>query len=142
MTTINLNRSVIYGNEFVPDEGDEGLFYNSTKEGQTTVELGEQVTTIQSYMFYGVPMERIYLPSNLYDIYDYGFGKCGLNRIFCTSNYPPTLHNKPFGDDKPWKMTYPHEFEPFYTNTLGKSTYKILNISTYTYKQKVPKIEV
>ena len=99
LKSISLNREIVYtdknGATFTPDQWDEGLFANDhyhVTSLKTTVTLGSNVKTISPWMFSGVRMEEITIPSSVTSIEKEAFLDCRiLNRVICEGINPPAL---------------------------------------------------
>ena len=82
LTYINLNRELVYknnsGNNFTPDEWDEGMFAHKHYDdvSSVTVTLGPQVETISNYMFNYLPIQTLTFPGSVKTIGNNVFDGC------------------------------------------------------------------
>ena len=78
--SINLNRNLVYvkpnGDSFVPDEVDEGIFYNTNFAASISVTIGGQVRTIPDYLFSGLKITHLTIPGTVTTIGNDVFNEC------------------------------------------------------------------
>ena len=79
-TSIKLNRELNYvdtdGDLFIPDEDDEGIFYNKYPAASATVTIGNQVRTLSKRLFCGLKFESLTIPGLLTEICNDVFNEC------------------------------------------------------------------
>ena len=79
-TSIKLNRELNYvdtdGDLFIPDEDDEGIFYNKYPAVSATVTIGNQVRTLSKRLFCGLKFESLTIPGLLTEICNDVFNEC------------------------------------------------------------------
>ena len=113
LTTLNLNRELIYtfGDSYI-DSSSEGLFGGMPT--LTSVTLGEQVKTLQKYMFAGTGITALEIPATVTSIAQNVFDDCSaLSSItFAESAIPLQLKSQ--GDS----------YGPFYDSPLAKIVFK------------------
>lgn len=105
LTSISLKRAINYvkgsaDEPFTPDGWEEGLFANkhyNVTDLSTTVELGSKMTAIYNYMFSGVRMETIDIPTSVTSIGVQAFYDCRiLKSVYLRHDTPPTLGGEAF----------------------------------------------
>ena len=105
LTYINLDRELVYDYDDL-DYWDEGIFatdYTDDKDDDpvVTVTLGTNVKTILPWMFSGVRMEKVEIPTSVTEIRKQAFYNCyRLTEVSCRNNTPPTLGEDVFYNDK------------------------------------------
>ena len=79
-TSIKLNRELNYvdtdGDLFIPDQDDEGIFYNIHPAASATVTIGNQVKTLSKCLFCGLKFQSLTIPGLLTEICDDVFNEC------------------------------------------------------------------
>ena len=105
LTYINLDRELVYDYDDL-DYWDEGIFatdYTDDKDNDPVVivTLGTNVKTILPWMFSGVRMENVEIPTSVTEIRKQAFYNCyRLTEVSCRNNTPPTLGEDVFYNDK------------------------------------------
>jgi hypothetical protein len=105
LTYINLDRELVYDYDDL-DYWDEGIFatdYTDDKDDDpvVTVTLGTNVKTILPWMFSGVRMEKVEIPTSVTEIRKQAFYNCyRLTEVSCRNTTPPTLGEDVFYNDK------------------------------------------
>ena len=126
LKSISLKRELIYkdknGNDFTPDDWEEGIFANQHYDNiglTTTVTLGSKVKTISDYMFSGVRLKELWIPTNISSIGDYAFYDCRvLGGITLGHHTPPTLGEGVFDScDVMWYISVPEGTADTYKRT-------------------------
>ena len=126
MKSISLKRELIYkdknGNDFTPDDWEEGIFANQHYDNiglTTTVTVGSKVKTISDYMFSGVRLKELWIPTNISSIGDYAFYDCRvLGGITLGHHTPPTLGEGVFDScDVMWYISVPEGTADTYKRT-------------------------
>ena len=79
-TSIKLNRELNYvdtdGDLFIPDQDDEGIFYNIYPAASATVTIGNQVRTLSKRLFCGLKFQSLTIPGLLTEICNDVFNEC------------------------------------------------------------------
>ena len=79
-TSIKLNRELNYvdpdGDLFIPDQDDEGIFYNIYPAASATVTIGNQVRTLSKRLFCGLKFQSLTIPGLLTEICNDVFNGC------------------------------------------------------------------
>ena len=105
LTYINLDRELVYDYDDL-DYWDEGIFatdYTDDKDNDPVVivTLGTNVKTILPWMFSGVRMETVEIPTSVTEIRKQAFYNCyRLTEVSCRNNTPPTLGEDVFYNDE------------------------------------------
>jgi hypothetical protein len=104
LTYIYLDRQLVDDNEDL-NSWDEGLFaspnYDNDEFPVVTVTLGNNVKTILPWMFSGVRMETVEIPTSVTYIWKRAFSYCYiLTEVSCRNTTPPTLGEDVFLNDK------------------------------------------
>ena len=104
LTYISLDRELVYDYDDL-DTWDEGIFaspnYDNDEFPVVTVTLGNNVKTILPWMFSGVRMETVEIPTSVTYIGKRAFSYCYiLTEVSCRNTTPPTLGEDVFLNDK------------------------------------------
>ena len=79
-TSIKLNRELNYvdtdGDLFIPDQDDEGIFYNIYPAASATVTIGNQVRTLSKRLFCGLKFQSLTIPGLVTEICNDVFNEC------------------------------------------------------------------
>ena len=106
LTTVNLDRELVYidknGQNFTPDEWDEGMFVHEYYDevNSVNVTLGPQVESLMNYMFNYLPIQNITIPGTLKRIGNCVFDGCTALRTLTYESSPtaePLSHG--YNDD-------------------------------------------
>ena len=126
LKSITLKRELVYkdqnGNDFTPDSWEEGIFANKHYGNDgltTTVSVGNMVMTISDYMFSGVRLTALWIPTSVSSIGDYAFYDCRvLGGITLGHHTPPTLGEGAFDScDVMWYISVPKGTADTYKDT-------------------------
>jgi hypothetical protein len=116
LKSISLKRELVYkdqnGNDFTPDSWEEGVFANRHYDNNgltTTVSVGNKVKTISDYMFSGVRLNALWIPTSVESIGNYAFYDCRvLGGVTLGHHPPPTLGEGVFNScDVMWYISVP-----------------------------------
>ena len=104
LTYIYLDRELVYDYDDL-DTWDEGIFatpnYDNDEFPVVTVTLGNNVKTILPWMFSGVRMQKVEIPTSVTYIGKEAFSYCYiLTEVSCRNTTPPTLGEDVFLNDK------------------------------------------
>lgn len=121
LSYINLDREIDYSNNDL-DEWGEGVFATQHYDNEnltTEVKLGTSVMTISDYMFSGVRLNALWVPSNIESIGNYAFYDCRvLGGVTLGHHTPPTLGEDAFDScDVMWYISVPKGTADTYKST-------------------------